>query len=307
MRQLFSALVICLAALSAQGHEPIQSAGAAQAFGWDFDAIDVRTETVAPDLHVLFGAGGNVAVSIGESGVLMVDDQFPEMVPKLKTAIADLGGDGVDFVINTHWHFDHADGNSALAGDGAWIVAQANTRRMMSGTHDIDLVGSVVRQAPYPDEALPVISFTDDVHFHFNGQRIDVLHYGPAHTTGDAVVIFRGANAIHTGDVFVTTGYPFIDAGSGGTLDGFISFIRAILTQIDEDTVVIPGHGSIAGHSDVVAFLAMLETVRASIAELLDQGMSLEEVTAAAPTAAFDEKYGDPTRFINRAYHSLAR
>ncbi len=210
-------------------------------------------------------------------------------------------------MVNTHFHFDHADGNPVLAEEGAWIVAQRNARRMMTGTHDIDLVGSVVRQPPYPPEGLPVLTYEDTMRFHLNGQQIDVLHFGPAHTTGDTAVIFRGSNAVHMGDVFNNTGYPFIDAGNGGTIDGFIEFGSAILAEIDEETTVIPGHGQIAGYQDLADFVAMLKVVRARIAAMIDSGMSLDDVKAAQPTADFDDRYGDAARFLDRAYFSLSR
>ena len=263
---------------------------------------------MAPGLHVLFGVGGNVAASIGEDGVLIVDDQFPELVPKLEKRIGELGGGAVDFAINTHWHFDHADGNTVLGKGGTWIVAQRNSRRMMVNDHLINLVGAIYEQPAYPADALPVITYDDHMQFHFNGQRVDLMHFGPAHTTGDTAVFFRGSNAVHMGDVFNNAGYPFIDADNGGDVEGVIAFCEAVLARLNEDTIVIPGHGAVATHGDLVAYIDMLKTVSRRIGDMIDSGKTLEEVIAAKPTAEFDERYGARSgTLVDRAYISLSR
>jgi glyoxylase-like metal-dependent hydrolase (beta-lactamase superfamily II) len=213
MKRTLTAFSILTLGLSAQAHEYMNLDELGDAFGWDFETAEITTETVAPGMHVLFGIGGNVIVSIGDQGVLMVDSQFPQMIPRIKSVIGELGGGDIDFTINTHWHFDHADGNPLLGRDGSWLVAQANSRRMMAGEHDINLVSMVYTQPPYAAEALPVITYTDHMQFHFNGETIDLLHFGPAHTTGDTAVIFRNSNVVHMGDVF-NASYPFIDAGN---------------------------------------------------------------------------------------------
>src|SRR5690606_35077333 len=161
-----------------------------------------------------------ILASIGEQGVLIVDNQFPEMAPKYREAIRELGGGDIDFAINTHWHFDHADGNLVLGPGGTWIVAQENSRRMMARDNVINLVNMTREQQAYPPEARPVMSFADAMMFHFNGEQIELLHFGPAHTAGDTAVIFRGHNVVHMGDVFNMAGYPFVDADNGGSLEG---------------------------------------------------------------------------------------
>jgi glyoxylase-like metal-dependent hydrolase (beta-lactamase superfamily II) len=255
---------------------------------------------------VLFGVGGNVLVSIGDDGVLLVDDQFPEMTPGILEAVAGLGGGGVDFVVNTHWHFDHADGNLTLGPGGAWIVSQLNSREMMASTHVIDLVAEQYTQQAYPDEAWPVITYERAMQLHFNGDRIDLLHFGPAHTTGDTAVVFRNSNVVHLGDVFNNSGYPFIDVGNGGDLDGLIDFCLAVLAEIDANTVVVPGHGPVATHQDLRTYTAMLQVIRDRISALVGDGADLDAVKAANPTRGFDDQYGDPTLLINRAFFSLA-
>jgi glyoxylase-like metal-dependent hydrolase (beta-lactamase superfamily II) len=265
---------------------------------------------VTDELYVLFGIGevaGNIAASIGEDGVLIVDDQSPAMTPLYKDSIRELGGNDIDFVINSHWHYDHADGNKALGPDGSWIVAQANSRRMLLQDNKINLVFQVGDQPAYPPAALPVITYDDHMSFHFNGQQIDLFHFNEAHTTGDTATIFRGDNAVHLGDVFNNAGYPFIDADNGGSLPGLIQFCEAVLAEIDEGTVVIPGHGPVAGYERLQDYAATLATIRDRIAALIAQGASLENVIEAAPTAEFDASWGDPGMFINRAYTSMTR
>ena len=275
--------------------------------GWGVSSLDevpVTSQAVAPGLYVLFGSGGNVAVSIGDQGVLMVDSQYPEMVPKLQAEIHRLGGGDIDFTINTHWHFDHADGNPLLGRENSWMVAHINSRRMMVGTHTLYYRTTQYKQPPYPPEGLPIITFNDSLQFHFNGSRIDVMHFGPAHTTGDAVVIFRDENVVHMGDV-LSTSYPFIDAENGGDIDGMIDFCHAVLDEIDAETVLIPGHGQVTNQVALASFVTMLQTVRNRVMHLIDSNNSLQAVIAAGPTADFDDRYGNPELFLTKVYHNL--
>lgn len=285
-----------------------------ETLGWDYDAVEIRTEKVAEGLYVLFGLGGNVAVSVGDQGVLIVDDMFPELHPKLVAAIAAVGGqDGVDFAINTHWHFDHAQGNLAFGPAGAWIVAQSNSREKLVQGAEIDTVSMQFRQDPYPRDAQAVISFDERIRFHLNGRDIELLHAGPAHTEGDAAVIFERAGAarvVHMGDVFNHSGYPFIDAGNGGSIDGMIAFCKAVLAEVGPDAIVIPGHGEIVDGRALAAYIVMLETVRERVAMGIAEGRSLAEIIASKPTADFDaafKKQSDPAGFIDRVYTSLTR
>ena len=256
--------------------------------------------------YVLFGIGGNIGVSVGANGTLIVDDQFPQMMPKINAALDGIGSEGVDFAINTHWHFDHAEGNLALGPAGTWIVAQENSRDMMQGDHVINLAVLKYLQKAYPEDALPVITYNDRMQFHFNGERIDLLHFGPAHTTGDTAVYFRGTNAVHFGDVF-NRGYPFIDADNGGDIDGMAAFCEAVLKVIEKDTKVIPGHGEVGTYNDLAAYISMLKTVSLRIGGMISDGMTLEQIAAAKPTAQYDKTYGDPTGFVDRVYASLSK
>ena len=313
MRKLRNALIAATAwlALFATAADDVMSLDQLLTqFSWDLDAMEIRTEQVGENLYVLFGAGGNIGASVGPDGVLIVDDQFPEMIPKVNTAIAELGGGAIDYAINTHWHFDHAEGNLALGPAGTRLVAHANARADMATGGIINMVIAKYRQQPYPAAALPVITYDDRMQFHFNGEQVDLIHPGPAHTTGDTAVIFRGHNAVHLGDVFNNAGYPFIDADSGGEIDGMIAFCQAIADELPRDAIVIPGHGEVTDYAALEAYIAMLTTVRDRVAALLADGKSLNEVALAQVTADFDKHYGDVASslgFVNRVYTSLAK
>jgi cyclase len=300
---LLTLLVFCL---SSQAQEFTDIDTMMTARGVNFDDIIITTQEVAPGMHVLFGSGGNILASIGEQGTLLVDSQFAQLYEKNQRKLRELGSTGVTFTINSHFHFDHAFGNPLLVEDGAWIITHANARRSMAGEHLIDLVGSSYRQPPYPKDALPVFTYDDHMQLHFNDETIDLMHFGPAHTTGDTAIYFRNANIIHMGDVF-NASYPFIDAGNGGDIDGMIEFCKSVLDAIETDTAVLPGHGPVLAYQDLADYINMLETVRDRIGRLLDAGSTLEEVFAASPTREFDDRYGDPTRLIDRAYMSLSR
>jgi len=304
---VISLIIGVLASVAVQGQEAVSATEAMKLFGYDLETIEIKVETVADGLHVLKGAGGNIVVSIGEQGVLLVDDQLPEMVPRITSAIAELGGGEIDFVVNTHWHFDHADGNALLGSTGSWIVAHANSRKMMTSAKQVNFVSLLIDQPVYPDEGLPVITFRDHMQFHFNGEQIDLFYFGPAHTSGDSAVVFRGGNIVHMGDVFRGGRYPFIDADNGGELDGVIGFCESVLKEIDENTVVIPGHGQVATYADLVDYVSMLKTIRTRIRVLVEQGATLEEIIAAGPTADWDAERGSPDQFLDRAFTGMKR
>lgn len=308
MKKIITGLAGAFICVTGQAQEAITPEELNASRGVDFSAARIRVETIASGLHVLFGVGGNVLASIGNQGVLLVDDQYPGMVPKIKSTIRELGGGGADFVINTHWHFDHTGGNPLVAADGSWFVAHVNSRRMMTERQVVNLTGGMlVEQVPSPAEALPAITYDDRMQFHFNGEQIDLMHFGSAHTTGDTAVILRGRNVVHMGDVFNTGGYPFIDADNGGDLDGVILFCEGVLREIDENTIVVPGHGPVGTQADLTEYVSMLRTIRERVAMLIADGATLEEVIAANPTAEWDAAKGDPVRLLDRAYVSLTR
>jgi glyoxylase-like metal-dependent hydrolase (beta-lactamase superfamily II) len=267
----------------------------------------IRPEKLADNFYVLFGVGGNIIVTIGETGTLIVDAQFPEMVPKYKATIGELGGGKIDFVINTHGHFDHADGNKVLGPEGTWIVAQENARQMMTKHVTINLVTAQRDQPAFPAAALPTTTYDRSMQFYFNGERVDLMHFGPAHTTGDSAVLFRQHNVVHMGDVYNNAGYPFIDVDNGGSLNGVIEFSSAVLKELNENSIVVPGHGPVAKYQDLADFVAMLSTIRDRMSALIKSGATLEQVTAAKITAEWDAKKGNPASFLNRAYTSLSK
>jgi len=288
------------------------SLGSVPALAQDFADARIDTQPIGNDLYVLFGSGpgviaGNILASIGDDGVLIVDDQFPGIAPKYKEAIRQQGGGDIDFVINTHWHFDHADGNRLLGPEGVSIVAHSTSRRMMMQDNRINLVSQVIPQPVFAADALPTFTYDDSMRMHFNGHTIDLLHFGPAHTEGDTAVIFTDANVVHLGDVFNMSGYPFIDADNGGSIDGVIAFCSAVRDRIDPSSIVIAGHGPVGDYRDLDNYISMLSTVRDRIRALVDSGATLAQVVASRPTAEFDEANGDPASFINRAYASMTR
>lgn len=307
IRWMLAGLALGLATVGTAHPPPMEREAFFEAFGWDTDEAEISVEELAPGRYVLFGLGGNIFASIGEQGTLLVDNQLPEIRDRIDAALAELGSEGVDFTINTHWHFDHADGNLSYGPDGTWFIAHEETRRMLTEDRIINMVGVAYEQQAYPPVALPVITFDDRMQLHFNGERIDLIHAGPAHTTGDTAVIFRGHDIVHMGDVFVVGMWPFIDFDSGGDLDGMIRFVRTVLEEIDADTVVVPGHGPVADGAAMAQYLQRLETVRERIATLIEDGADLEAVVAAEPTAGIEGMEGDPMLFIDRAYHSLKR
>ena len=288
--------------------EPLNLDQLMERFAWSFDAA-VTSQQVGDGLYVLFGVGGNVAASIGPDGVLIVDNMFPQMVPKVEAAIAKLGGGSIDYAVNTHWHFDHADGNTVLGPAGTWIVAHQNSADMMAKTNILNLVVAKYRQPAYPPKARPGIAFEDRMRLYFNGE-VDIVHPGPAHTGGDAAVIFRDQNAVHFGDVFNNTGYPFIDADSGGDVNGMIDFCQTILDEMAPDATIIPGHGEVTDAKALAAYIAMITEVRDRVQAHIDDGKTMAEVIAAKPTADFDETYGSVEAslgFVDRVYTSLTK
>ena len=303
-------LIFMQGEVKADDHDAMNLGQVAHAFGWNFEEAEIQTEKVAEGLYVLFGVGGNIAASIGDDGVLIVDDQFPQVMDKVQAAISKVGGGAVDYAVNTHWHFDHAEGNNALGPKGTKIVAHANARADMAKGGVINMVIAKYKQQPYPEKALPVLTYDHGMQIHFNGGEIDLKNFASAHTNGDTAVFFKKQNAVHLGDVFNNAGYPFIDVGSGGSIDGMIKFCEDTLKHINENTIVIPGHGPVTDTATLKKYISMLKTVRARVAKLIEEGKTLQEIKDAKPTEDFDKVYGPETRslgFINRVFTSLSK
>jgi cyclase len=256
----------------------------------DFSKVEVKAEKVADGLWMLTGAGGNIGVSAGPDGVFLVDDQYAPLTDKIKAAIATVSDKPVRFVLNTHWHGDHVGGNENLGKAGAVLVAHDNVRKRMSKEQFIQLFKITVPASPAA--ALPLVTFAESLSFHLNGEDIDAIHVPPAHTDGDVVVFFHKANVIHAGDTLFNGMYPVVDLSSGGSVDGMIGAADRILAAGDAATKIIPGHGPLATKADVKAFRDMLAATRDAIQPLVKAGKTLDEVKAAKPTAALDEKWG---------------
>jgi cyclase len=272
----------------------------------DFSDVEIETQRLGNGLFVLFGSGGNILASIGADGVLIVDTQFPETVPLYRAAIAELGGGDIEYVVNTHWHFDHADGNEILGSDGAVIAAHDNSRRMLLQDNVINLVSQTIDQPGYAPAALPVLTYGSAMSLHLNGGQIDLMHFGPAHTRGDTAVFFRGSDIVHMGDVFNNAGYPFIDADNGGSINGIIEFCTAVLAQLPQTAIVVPGHGAVSDYQGLADYVAMLSEIRDRLSALMSSGATLAQIKAAQITAEWDAERGDPTMLLDRAFASLS-
>lgn len=236
------------------------------------------------------GGAGNVGASIGPDGAFIIDDQFAPMAPKLKAAVAKLTDKPLRYVLNSHWHGDHTGGNAALGADGHVIVAHDNVRTRMEKPFFSQFSQKTTPASP--PEALPVITFSENLTLHFNGDTVRVIHVPHAHTDGDAVFLFEKADILHAGDVFVRYGFPFIDVASGGSIAGMIAGLDRILGLVGEDTLVIPGHGEVARRADVVEFRDMLVTARARVVERMQAGQSAGEIVAAKPLADLEARWG---------------
>lgn len=275
----------------------------------DRDAVEIQTTQLAPGLYMLVGRGGNIAVSAGEDGVFLVDDQYAPLTEKIRAAIREFSDGPIRFVLNTHWHGDHTGGNENLGEAGALIVAHDNVRRRMSVEQFLEAFDMKVD--PSPPAALPVVTFSQDVTFHLNGDEIHAVHVERAHTDGDVIVYFRAANVVHVGDVYFNGFYPFVDVSSGGSIDGVIAAARQVLELIGDDTQVIPGHGPLSNKAELQEYHDAMVEIREAVAGLIASGLSRDEVIAARPTERWDERWGGgflkPEQFVGILYDDLVR
>jgi cyclase len=270
----------------------------------DFSKVEVKTVPVAGSVSMLQGSGGNIAVLVGSDGVLVVDDEYAPLVPKILAAIGKLSSKPVRFVVNTHFHGDHTGGNASLGAEGAVIVAQDNVRKRMS-TEQFNAFFKRTTP-PSPAAALPIVTFAEGVKFYLDGEEIEVTHIGPGHTDGDATIWFKKANVIHMGDNFFNGLYPFVDASSGGSLDGTVTALEGVLSRIDDQTKVIPGHGPLGSKADLKKFHDMLATVRDRVQKAVREGKTQDQVVASKPSAEFDAAWGGgflkPEAFVTEVY-----
>jgi len=284
------------------------TAPSTQAQSADVPAVKIEVQRLRSDLHLLSGAGCNVVMWSGPDGAVLVDSGSAEAAPQLLEAVARLAPDGVRFVVNTHWHPDHTGGNERLARSGALAVSQENVRLRMSEPQDLREYATEVPAASAV--ALPIVTFDDSVTLNLNGDRLVLLHAPAAHTDGDGIAWWEEANVVHLGDVFYASGYPFLDTTSGGSLAGLVAALETVLSRADALTLIVPGHGPVSTRADLVAYRDMLVAVGSRIRELTEQGRSLDEVLAAAPTAPYDARYGQggvsAERFVRVLVEDLA-
>ncbi len=274
----------------------------------DFDKVEIQIVNAGDGIYMLSGAGGNIGVCVGEDGVFLIDDQFAPLNAKIMAAVASLSDKPVKFLVNTHWHADHTGGNELLGEAGAIIVAHENVRKRLSTRQFVDLFDRTVE--PLAKAGLPVVTFADAVTFHFNDKEIAVFHVDPAHTDGDAVIYFENSNVMHTGDLLFSGRYPIIDVQNGGSVDGMIRAADRLMGMIDDNTVLIPGHGALADKKKLVEFRAMLSTIRNRVKDKVDRGFSLEKIIESKPTADFDEEWGgsfSPDRMVAIIYNDLTK
>ena len=284
-------IIICLVATSAFAQQ-------------DFSKVQINTIPVANGVYMLVGSGGNIGLSVGPDGAFLIDDQFAPLTDKILKAIAAVTDKPVRFLVNTHWHFDHTGGNENIGKGGAIIVAHDNVRKRLAKGQFMKAFNTEI--PPSPPKALPVITFADSVTFHWNNETLEVWHPEAAHTDGDAVIYFKTTNVVHIGDLFFNGTYPFVDAESGGSMEGLIAGVDKVLGRIDDNTKVIPGHGPLGNKADLKAYRDMLVDVHARITKMIKAGKNMDEIVAAKPTADFDAKWGsgflNPDRWVQIVY-----
>jgi len=276
----------------------------------DFSAVEIETVPLSDRLYVLFGAGGNIALSVGEDGALLVDAQYAPLSGKIQSAVAAVTQAPIRFVINTHWHGDHTGGNENFHGAGATIVAHDNVRRRMSIEVDLPLFDSLT--PPSQMAARPAVTYADAMTMHWNGETLRVFHVESAHTDGDSIIHFADDNIIHMGDTLWTSGYPRVDPGAGGgSVQGVIEAVELVAAIADDSTQLIPGHGPLPapGAAFLVEYATMLRTIQERVSALITDGLTEDDVVAASPTDDFDARWGagymSPERFTRVVYRSL--
>jgi cyclase len=250
----------------------------------DMSKVEIKTQPLAPGVAVLFGAGGNIGVSYGEDGTILIDDQFAPLTAKIQAAVASLGAQPVKFLINTHWHGDHSGGNENLGKAGAIIMAHDNVRVRMASDQKTRF-GEVKAS---PKAALPVVTYADGLKLHLNGEEVRVISVPPAHTDGDSIIHWTKSNVIHMGDLFFhKMSYPFIDTGSGGNVRGVIAAAEKALAMADANTKIIPGHGEVASKAELQAYHDMLVAIVGKVDAGIKAGKTLDEIKAMRPADGF--------------------
>ena len=244
------------------------------------DENPVTAEKLSDSVYVLFGQGGNIAASVGEDGIYIIDDQFAKLSNDIKKTISDLKPGSAEFVINTHHHGDHTGGNENFAKAGAHVIAHDNVHKRLEEKHGAN------------SDYLPRISFGHDLKLHFNNEHAHVVHYAYAHTDGDSVIFFNNDNIVHMGDIYFNFGsLPFVDVDSGGSVDGILAAVNDVIKQIDERTIVIPGHGPVSDRSGLVTYAKLVKKAKDLMLKAMQNDASLEQVLKADPLAELGLEY----------------
>jgi len=255
----------------------------------------IATQALRGNVSALIGSGGNIAVLPGSDGKLIVDSGYLSSREKIAAALDGISRDPVKHLVNTHWHFDHTDGNEWLHSAGATIMAHENTKKHLSATTRVDDWDFTF--PPSPAAAIPTEITGAEKTLHLNGAIVALKYYDPAHTDGDISIYFTEADVLHTGDTWWNGHYPFIDYSTGGSINGMIKAAEANLAMVTDKTIVIPGHGPVGGKTEMIEYRDILASIRDRVAALKGEGKSFNEIVAAKPTAAYDAKWG--TGFVN--------
>ncbi len=270
-----------------------------------FAKVEIKTEQLGDGIAVLFGAGGNIGVSYGPDGTVLIDDQFAPLTPKIQAAVAALGAEPVKYLINTHWHYDHSGGNENFGKAGALIMAHDNVRERMEGKQ----TSGNGNDPASPKEALPVVTYHDGVKLHLNGDEVHVKHMAHAHTDGDSIVFWKNANVLHMGDLYFNqVTLPFIDINSGGNARGVLAAAEKALTMVNDETKIIPGHGPMATKADLTDYRDMMKSVIGSVEKARGEGKTLEQIQAMKPAAQWDtnkDAFIKGDAFVEAVFKSL--
>jgi cyclase len=274
----------------------------------DYSKVQIRVTKVAGNVYMLEGAGGNIGASVGDDGIVIVDDQYAPLAEKIQAALKGINDRPVRFIINTHYHGDHTGGNAYFQKQ-APIIAQDNVRKRLESGSPGGNGGSIHSdQKPQPKEALPIITFDHDVTVHLNGEDIRALFFPAGHTDGDAIIFFPKSNVVHMGDDFVTYGFPFIDVESGGSINGMIDAVENVIAQLPPDVKVIPGHGPVSSLDDMRAYATMLKATRDVVANALKEGKTLDQMKQAKlldPWKKYSGDFVNQDAFLETLYNSL--
>lgn len=279
----------------------------ASAFSAEETKVEFSTFQLSDTIYMLQGRGGNVGISSGEDGLYIIDDQVKPVTSQLLHAIRKISNKPIRFVINTHYHADHTGGNEMIGKSGSLIIAHDNTYKRMT-TEQVSIFMQNTTP-PYTKDALPVVTFNDEMSLHFNGETATLYHVAHGHTDGDSIIHFPASNVIHMGDMYFNTLYPYVDLDAGGSIQGMVHAADLALSLADDSTRIIPGHGPLAITEDLRAYRDYLIKASANVQALIDEHKNLQEIIAAEPSAEWDADLGKawitPAQFVTFIYNSL--